>query len=637
MKRYHLTLVFVILYLADTCPAFSQINWEVWNKAENLYQNKQYAEAIDYYASVEAENPYYGNTYIRKSYSNYHLKNYKLALAELEKAYVYKPLDSQYFYMKGQFLDKKGDLEKALFYFDLLISMEPNKSRYRNYRGNIHLESQNFKSAIKDYNYVLAREPEKYNLYFSRGAAKFNLKMKREACLDWLYAKDHNKACQNYFFYKCSNEDLRPINHPTFPEVNIEMPVCDVGVDSSVINFLTLELHYPAKSLFNMDEGMVLVQFDITEDARLENVAVLHSVSPELDAEALRLVHLTKDNWIKPARKNGKAIRSSHILPVSFRIEKLDFTEQSLLNNLNRDGEAGLEQMHTVYSNYLKVNPFAYEVFLRRKVVTDALGLTDEKDYNGMYKILRSSSTYIHPEIVSYSKCAKLYYNSEWQLTIPKYASYYRLTHIHNGLTLKGAYRDYLMDGSPYASGELSYGRKTGAFRFYYANGQLKSEYLFENDRPLGLWKFYFPDGKSKHLVEINTTSFDVVSSFDESGNQVVENGTGKWRYCVPVYNHSDTLVITGELMNKQWVGEWKLSLSNAIELVEKYKKGNYISGEYKEGGKKIQLNAPGIKPNFLVPGEILKASSLELDPKISSSTYSDMLDDYRFEYVHSL
>ncbi|WP_289053668.1 TonB family protein [Carboxylicivirga marina] len=637
MKNHYLRPLLIVLSFVSIHSSIAQINWEVWNEAESLYQNKQYAAALNYFSKIEKENPYYGNTYVRKSYANYHLKNYKDALLELEKAYVYKPLDSQYFYMKGQFLDKNEEFDKALFYFDLLISMEPNNARYRNYRGNIHLESQHFKSAITDYNFVLARDPKKYSLYFSRGAAKFNLKMKREACLDWLYAKEHNKSCKNYFFYKCNNEDLRPITHPKFPIENIEMPVCDVGVDSSVVNFISLELNYPLKALFNEEEGMVLVQFDISEDAQLENIKVLHSVTPELDAEAIRLVNLTSGKWVKPATKNGNAIRSSHVLPISFRIEQLNFTEQSLLERLKGDDVSDNKKIIQSCADYLLINPFAYDVFLKRQEALMALGLNDQKNYKSIYKKLRSSSTFLHTEIISYSKCAKLYFNEEWELTSPKYACYYRLAQLENGLRIEGAYRDFLMDGSLYSSGELNYGKKDGAFQFFYPNGQLKSEYLFDNDIPLGLWKFYFDDGKSKHLVEIKDHSFNVISSFNEDGRQTVEKSTGNWEYQVPIYNHSDTLNVTGELQNMLWVGEWELKLSDNFKLVEKYKKGKYISGEYTENGKTVPLKIAQIKPSFLVPGEILKASKLELDPKIRRSTYSNMLDNYRFEYVTNL
>ncbi|MBS2211675.1 TonB family protein [Carboxylicivirga mesophila] len=637
MKNYRLPLLLSFFVFCCVDSAVSQINWEVWNKAEEMYQSKQYAEALNYFDEVERDNPYYGNTYVRKSYINYHLKNHQQALAELEQAYVYKPIDSQYFYMKGQFLDKSGAMDNALFYFDLLISMEPNNSRYRNYRGNIHLESQHFKSAIKDYNFVLAREPEKYNLYFSRGAAKFNLKMKREACLDWLYAREHNKSCQNYFFYKCNNEDLRPINHPVFPVENVVMPVCNVGNDSSLVNFISLELNYPDAALFRQEEGMVLLQFDITSDAKMQNIKVLHSVSDELDQEALRLIELTKEKWVEPAKVNGKPIHSSHILPISFRIEQLNFSECQLLEEYEEIAAMDANEAFRVSSEYLVRNPFAIEAYQQRQNALKLLGHTDEKDYAGIYKQIRSSSTYLHPEIISYSKCAKLFYNNEWELTIPAYASYYRLAKIANSLRIEGAYQDYRMDGTLYATGHLNYGNKDGVFQFYYPNGQLKSEYLFENDMPLGLWKFYYEDGSSQHLLNVSGQSFEVLSSFDSARQQVLKDGNGTWQFKVPVYNHADTVTIYGEQQNKLREGEWGLTLSNNISLVEKYKKGNYISGEYSENGKSMTLNAPEIKVNFLIPGEILKSSKLDLDPKINSSAYSNMLDDYRFEYVNSL
>lgn len=636
MNRRLLFSISISFFLFPFLSTTAQFNGELWNAAEKLYQEKRYEEALQYFNQIEKDNEYHGNTYIRKSYINFHLKRYDQALFELDKAYAYKSLDSQYFYMKGQFLDKKGDFENAIFYFDLLINMKPNNPKYRNYRGNIHLETLHYKKAINDYDFVLALTPNKYNLYFSRGAAKFNLKMKRDACLDWLYAKEHNKSCANYFFYKCTNEDLRPITHTKTPIRHIEMPIATFKNDSNLFNFLCLELKYPQTALFNETEGTVLVKYDISDKGNLENISILHSVSEELDSEALKLIEKTKDAWQTAATLNNKNIASTHIQPISFKIEQLYPTEKSLLDSLTNILDKNLEEQLNTTTEYLKHHPLNYEVHKIRTSALKKLNIKDAENYHLIHKELRNPSTYLHPEAVSYSKCMKIFYDNGWNLTFPSHAKYYRLMQIRTNLNVNGAYKDYTTDGKLYASGSIANKKKEGLFQFYYPNGQLKSEYLFENDAPLGLWKFYHKNGKPQHLIQIKNETFDVIASFNEDGTPHIENGNGHFCIKVPIFDHSDHLIIKGSYINGKKNGEWDLSLGENFKLTEKYKKGKFLSGEYLNNGIIQKLNQPEINATSLIPGEILKASLLKYDNNGSKQAYSNLMDEIKFQFVHT-
>lgn len=92
---------------------------------------------------------------------------------------------------------------------------------------------------------------------------------------------------------------------PRFPEGNVQQ-------------YIAWNLHYPEKALKNKVEGKVFVQFVIDTTGKVVEPKVIKSVSPELDAEALRVVS-EMPAW-KPGMQRGKPVRVSFTLPVIFKL-----------------------------------------------------------------------------------------------------------------------------------------------------------------------------------------------------------------------------------------------------------------------------------------------------------------------------
>ncbi|GAA2994074.1 energy transducer TonB [Prevotella corporis] len=63
---------------------------------------------------------------------------------------------------------------------------------------------------------------------------------------------------------------------------------------------------------------MVIV-FTVNEDGSLSDITVMKNLTPPLDEEAIRIVK-SMPKW-KPAKLNGKAVKSKYTIPVNFRIE----------------------------------------------------------------------------------------------------------------------------------------------------------------------------------------------------------------------------------------------------------------------------------------------------------------------------
>ena len=110
------------------------------------------------------------------------------------------------------------------------------------------------------------------------------------------------------------------------------MPEFEGGL-SELMTFLRQNIKYPISAHKEKLEGRVLVSFVVAKDGSICEAKVVSSVSPDLDAEALRVVN-SMPRW-KPGRQNGKVVRVRYTLPISFRL-----TEDN--NNVSTKDEGGL-------------------------------------------------------------------------------------------------------------------------------------------------------------------------------------------------------------------------------------------------------------------------------------------------------
>ena len=88
--------------------------------------------------------------------------------------------------------------------------------------------------------------------------------------------------------------------------------------DGNIFDYLAQHVRYPEEAEKNGIGGMVYVQFVIDATGKVVEPKVIKSVSPELDAEALRVVS-GMPAW-KPGMQRGKPVRVSFTLPVIFKL-----------------------------------------------------------------------------------------------------------------------------------------------------------------------------------------------------------------------------------------------------------------------------------------------------------------------------
>lgn len=94
------------------------------------------------------------------------------------------------------------------------------------------------------------------------------------------------------------------------------------GGTKALTAWLGEHLHYPEEAWKAKVQGRVVVSFIVEKDGSISSPQIMRSVSPALDAEALRVIG-EMPAWI-PGKKGGKAVRSRYLLPVEFKITEQD-------------------------------------------------------------------------------------------------------------------------------------------------------------------------------------------------------------------------------------------------------------------------------------------------------------------------
>ena len=84
--------------------------------------------------------------------------------------------------------------------------------------------------------------------------------------------------------------------------------------------FLYKNITYPAQAIESKQEGQVVIQFVVTKNGKIIDPKVVKSVSPSLDAEAIRIINLMPD-WTPGKQKNGQEVNSRFTLPVRFTLK----------------------------------------------------------------------------------------------------------------------------------------------------------------------------------------------------------------------------------------------------------------------------------------------------------------------------
>lgn len=112
-----------------------------------------------------------------------------------------------------------------------------------------------------------------------------------------------------------------------------EMPVYPGGM-AAMMDFFYKNMKYPKEAFDAKLQGRVIAQFVVEKDGCISDAHIVKSVSPALDAEALRIVN-AMPNWT-PGRQNGKPVRVKYTVPITFKLTGGE-TNNAKESNVNTD------------------------------------------------------------------------------------------------------------------------------------------------------------------------------------------------------------------------------------------------------------------------------------------------------------
>lgn len=97
-----------------------------------------------------------------------------------------------------------------------------------------------------------------------------------------------------------------------------EMPQYPGG-EKAMLEFLSTNIKYPESAKQAKTEGRVTIQFVVGSDGACRNFKVLRGVSPDLDAEAVRVLS-SMPKWT-PGKFEGKPVPVRYTVPINFKAQ----------------------------------------------------------------------------------------------------------------------------------------------------------------------------------------------------------------------------------------------------------------------------------------------------------------------------
>lgn len=131
-----------------------------------------------------------------------------------------------------------------------------------------------------------------------------------------------------------------------------------------------------------------------------------------------------------------------------------------------------------------------------------------------------------------------LYFDERYRLTPVPCATICRYTHLDPQGNIYGEVRDYRVATQQLAYRQhYAHGVRQGSYEAFYPNGQPQMRGTFSQGAPSGEWQFWYASGKPWQVLRWEgrpTRPWRFVAYWDSIGQQLLANGTGRWRELNP-------------------------------------------------------------------------------------------------------
>ena len=182
------------------------------------------------------------------------------------------------------------------------------------------------------------------------------------------------------------------------------------------------------------------------------------------------------------------------------------------------------------------------------------------------------------------SNIIKVFYDYSGDITIEKYADFYRIATINkDGFFFDGEFSDFDKHGNKVFTSTYKDGKLNGQGKYFFQNGKIKEFGNFKEGIRDSIWNFYHDNGEIDRVINFKNGTLNILSQFSKKGVQVIKEGTGEYSGVFYKENGKHELYkISGDLKNGKFNGKWKIP----GVTMEKFKDGNFIEGfdviEYK-------------------------------------------------------
>ncbi|RRB03740.1 TonB family protein [Larkinella rosea] len=328
-------------------------------------------------------------------------------------------------------------------------------------------------------------------------------------------------------------------------------------------------------------KGTVILSMVIEPNGTVSEIAVLRSLRPDCDREAIRLLRSFKA-W-KPALKAGQSVRQSLTYTIRFTPSATQSEPGAITAYYGKDGSA-----------------VAGEAQAQFKLMTpvDTLGLPNgnpvisERKGNKWQKTVENSF-----ERIPYNRA------NEDDPSLPDSIPAIRLAikdpqyQFLNGTIYSLYPNGVIMAREPYDDG-----RRIGRSIYYYRNGLVK---LISEIRPDGKteeWAWH-PNGQLRHvlmrkLVAMSPEEIELFSQWDSTGKQLVQNGQGTARFLSRQDGKwvTETGLIKEQRKEGLWLGRFD---DGKLAFRESYQNGKCESGVAYYESDSLTYTDPNQNPEF--------------------------------------
>ena len=121
--------------------------------------------------------------------------------------------------------------------------------------------------------------------------------------------------------YKVTVTDKPQADEASLPFSDVEVKPTFQGSDANAFAIWVHEhLQYPASAAEAGTQGRVVLSFVVDTDGSMKDIQILRGVSPELDAEALRVMNSCTEKWA-PGMQDGKPVKVTYTMPIVFKLQ----------------------------------------------------------------------------------------------------------------------------------------------------------------------------------------------------------------------------------------------------------------------------------------------------------------------------